>query len=242
MTINEYLKRIEKTKSELAKDLRLSRPTLNQYIEIFEAGQKIENERYDIIFNRLFNDESLNKEQFQRRLESVKALLERDSKYNIGDLLPEEADLVARIHNNMIQDLSKEHSNSKIYDFILLLINNYRSNDIIRELACYFSDLNSESDISMISDESKAYYAYFYKHFRVIKDSCPIYDEREYQSFLNRRVEITSERRERRSITTKLIQDRMKKILEKIEREYKEKGVDASEEEMMSEVIRRLKQ
>ena len=106
MNINEYLKKIEKTKIELARDLNLSRPTLNQYIELYESGHKIENDRYDIIFNSLFSNENISRTQFDAKVDSVKLLLERDKKYEIGNLSPNAADWVARIHNSIVQDMS----------------------------------------------------------------------------------------------------------------------------------------
>ncbi len=54
------------------------RPTLNQYIELFETGKKIENERYNIIFKRLFSDRSVSKELFNQKMRAVKFLLERE--------------------------------------------------------------------------------------------------------------------------------------------------------------------
>ena len=53
-------------------------PTLNQYIELFETGKKIENERYNIIFKRLFSDRTASKELFDQKMKAVKFLLERD--------------------------------------------------------------------------------------------------------------------------------------------------------------------
>lgn len=253
MNINNFLKRIGLTKVELARELNLSRPTLNQYIELYESDHKIENERYAIIFNRLFSDDEITREQFDRLMDSVKFLLERDRKYDIGNLKPEDADLVARIHNRLISDITnnedgddgssvgKAQSSAKVYDTILLLLNNYHSNTIMRELAGYFSDLNTDSDLSRLSDESKAYYAYFYSFFHPIVDHAPKLDKVQFELFLKRREEIKKQKEQSRANKTKNIRDRMKKTIDEVEREFRKNGIDASEEEIVAEVIRKMK-
>ena len=137
--------------------------------------------------------------------------------------------------------MSKELWNNKVYDTIIKFIYSYRTNVIIRELAEYFSDLNSDSDLSDLTVESKAYYAYFYKCFHEIIDKTPDFDEKEYELFLKRRAENINDRKRLSDSITKNIQVRMQKILEEVELEFKQKGVDASEEEMMSEVVRLMK-
>ena len=242
MNINEYLKKIEKTKVELAKELNISRPTLNQYIELFESGHKIENERYEIIFRRLFSADKMTREQFDTQMKSVRFLLERDRKYDIDNLKPESADIVVRIHNCIVHDMSSENWNNKVYDAILILLKNYRTNTIMRELAGYFTDLNSDSDLSDLSYETKAYYAYYYECLRKILEKAPEYDENKFNCFVKRKEEISIQKKKNRDKATKSIQDRLQKILEDVEFEFKEKEIDVSEDEMMNEVIRRMKQ
>lgn len=242
MNIKDFLKSIAKTKSELAKDLELSRPTLNQYIEMYETGKKIENERYNIIFDRLFSDEEMTRKQFDINLASVKFLLERDRKYDIGNLNPEDADMVARIHNKMIQDLGKNNWNKKVYDTILILLENYRSDTVMNELACYYSDLNSNSDLSDLSEKNKTYYSYYNMVLGKIEDKEPKYNDDEYKQFLRRRDEIREEKRESIDLKSKKIRRKMQQILADVEKEFIQKKEDVSEYEIMHEVIRRMKQ
>lgn len=241
MNINNYLKRIDVTKVDLAKELKLSRPTLNLYIEQFELGKKIENERYDIIFNRLFSNEKMERAEFDKRLESVKFLLDRDKRYDIGRLSPESADMVSRIHNMLIEDLSDNQWNKKVYDAIIILLDNYRENSLLKEIACYYSDLNSDSDLTGLDEKSKAYYSYFNKCIRGVEAKPPKFDLDEYELFLDRKKEIKNKRDERNRNKTKNIQQLMKKIIGEVDKEYKEKGVELSEEEMLGEVIRRIR-
>ena len=240
MSINQYLKILGKTKSELAEELGISRPTLNQYIELYETGQKIENERYDIIFKRLFSDKQANRDLFEKKLISIKNLMERDKKYDIGCLEPEAADLVARIHNNMVHDMSKGEWSKKVYDAVLILLARYNDYPIMRELAGYFSDLNSDSDLSGLSEESKAYYAYYYKCFREIRDNPPKYDPNIYNEFLTRKEELAREREERKKNKKKKVQDRLDSVVKEVLSEFQKSGIEATEDEIMNEVVRRM--
>ena len=241
MNISQYLKTIGKTKTELADELGLSRPTLNQYIELFENGNHIDNERYDIIFNRLFSDGIENKELFDRKIESIKILLERDRKYDIGLLSPEAADLVAKIHNIMVSDLSTNDWNRKVYETVIAFLTRYRDDVVFRELSGYFSDLNFDTDLSELSDISKAYYSYFYKCFRAVVKEQPSFDEEGYEAFLERRSQLIQARAKRNSLKSDSIKAMINNTLKDVEKDFLENGIEASEEEMIAELLRRMR-
>ncbi len=241
MNINTFLKKIKKTKTELALELGISRPTLNQYIEMYENGNDIENERYNIIFQRLFSNFDTNREAFDRQLESIKFLLERDRRYDIGTLDPEAADIVARIHNKMVADMSERQWGKKIYDAILILLSQYRIQPVMRELMGYFSDLNSDSDLDNLPDESKAYYSYYYKVFREIVNNPPVYNEEEYESFLKRKAEISKQRMHENDQMAENVKKVINDTLMEVQLDYQTKGIEASENEIMNEIFRRIK-
>lgn len=240
MNINQYLKSIGKTKSELATELEISRPTLNQYIDIYETGQKIENERYNIIFSRLFSNQQAGRDLFERKLYSIKSLLERDKKYDIGSIEPGAADLVARIHNNMVNDMSKGEWDAKVYDWIIILLSRYRDYPIMRELAGYFSDLNSDSDISELAESSKAYYAYYYECFKRIRENPPEYNPEMYNEFLSRKEQLKKEREERNKALDEKVQKRLDGVVKDVMDEFQKKGIDVTEDEILNELARRM--
>lgn len=241
MNIGKYLKSIGITKTDLAKELGLSRPTLNLYIDQFESGKKIENERYDIIFTRLFSERVVSKELFDHKMDAVRFLLERDKKYDIGSLKPEAADMVARIHNIMVNDLSRDGWNKKVYDTIIIFLSRYRSDDIFNELSGYFSDLNSDYDLSEISEHTMAYYSYFYNCFNTIISEQPVLDLEKYDAFLRRRAQLSEERAKRNAKKSDNIKAMLNSKLKEVELEYQETGVDISEEELLSELVRRMR-
>lgn len=241
MNISKYLKDIGKTKTELAEELGLSRPTLNLYIELFEEGKRIENERYDIIFDRLFSGRLVNRELFDRKMESVKFLLERDRRYDIGLLSTEAADIVAKIHNIMVDDLSTDGWDRKVYDAVIVFLTRYREDIVFHELSKYFSDLNSDSDLSDISELSKAYYSQFYSFFRYIVNEHPQLDLDNYGAFLVRRSQLSKERAKRNAQRTENIKELISDKLKEVERDFLENGIDASEEELITELVRRMR-
>ena len=241
MNIGCYLKSIGKTKTELAKELGLSRPTLNLYIDQFESGIKIDNERYDIIFNRLFSECVASKDLFDHKMDAVRFLLERDKKYDIGSLKPEAADMVARIHNIMVNDMSRDGWNKKVYDTIIIFLSRYRDDDIFNELSGYFSDLNSDFDLSELSEHTMAYYSYFYNCFNTILSNHPVLNMEMYDAFLRRREQLSDERAKRNAQKTDNIKAILNSKLREVELEYQENGVDISEEELLSELVRRMR-
>ena len=75
--IKQYLKDVGITQKEFAERIGLSRPTLDTYIEMYEHGQAIPKERYDIIFKRLFDNENNSANIFFDNLQNLEALLKR---------------------------------------------------------------------------------------------------------------------------------------------------------------------
>ena len=239
MNISQYLKSIGKTKTQLADELGLSRPTLNLYIEQFESGKKIDNERYDIIFKRLFLDRIESKELFEQRMDAVRFLLERDKKYDIGSLSPEAADTVARVHNIMVNDMSSNDWNRKVYDTVIAFLTRYRTDEFFRELSGYFSDLNSDSDLSGISEQTKTYYSCFYKCFRELINH-PVLDIDEYEAFLKRRTQLSKDRAKKNAQRTENIKKIINDKIAEVEQEFLENGIELSEEELLTELVRRV--
>ena len=60
MNIRKLLQKNGLTLFSFAELLNISRPTLNSYIKIFESGSSIPNEKFQIIFEELFNQDLSN--------------------------------------------------------------------------------------------------------------------------------------------------------------------------------------
>ena len=236
--IKQYLKDVGITQKELAERIGLSRPTLDTYIEMFEGNQTIPKERYDIIFNRLFGSKKVSEEEFEKKLQQVENLLNRDRKYGTSDLNPEAADYVSSIVRNMTKDLKLENWNQDVYIFINILISNYRKNEVFQQLVEYFMYLNNIRKIELIEEKQKPYFANIYKAFHGLIENPDIYAEKDYQDFLNRCEEIREEKNKRNSERKNNLKNRIQDMVA----EYEKKGIDLSEEEIVEAIKNQLVQ
>lgn len=230
--IKQYLKDMGITQKEFAERIGLSRPTLDTYIEIFESGQTIPKERYDIIFRRLFERENYSAEEFVKSFQQVESLLIRDQKYGTSDLKPEAADYVSLIVQNMNKDLKSAGWNKDVYTFINILISNYRKNEIFTQLVEYFIYLNDIRSIDTIEDNQIPYFANIFRAFHSLTENPRAYDEQDYQNFLKRCIEIRDEKEKQTSEQ----KDRIKERIQNMVADYKKKGIELNEEEIIEAI------
>lgn len=231
--IKQYLKEVGITQKEFAERIGLSRPTLDTYIEMYENGQTIPKERYDIIFKRLFDCNNHSSEEFNKNLQQVENLLNRDKKYGTSDLEPEAADYVSLIIRNMNKDLKMADWNKDVYTFINILISNYRENEIFKQLVEYFIYLNGIRSVETIKEDQIPYFANIFRAFRSLTENPSVYDEQDYQNFLNRCFEISESKKKVKDKRKNKLKERIQDMIAK----YESKGVELSEEEII-EVIK----
>lgn len=230
--IKQYLKDVGITQKEFAERIGLSRPTLDTYIEIFESGQTIPKERYDIIFRRLFDSDNDSAEEFAKNLQQIENLLRRDQKYGTSDLEPEAADYVSLIVRNMNRDLKIEDWNKDVYTFINLLISNYRKNEIFLQLVEYFIYLNGIRSVETIKEKQIPYFANIFRAFHGLAEDSSVYDEQDYQGFLMRCFEIREDKKKRTDKRKSKLKERIQNMIA----EYDKKGIDLNEEEIVEAI------
>lgn len=235
--VKQYLKEVGLTQKDFAERIGLSRPTLDAYIDMYESGQTIPKERYDIIFKKLFDVEDCSSERFNEKLLQVEGLLSRDKRFGTSDLEPEAADYVSLIVRNMHADFKEPDWSKDIYTFINILIKNYRDNEIFKHLAEYFVYLNGRRNVETIKESQKPYFANIYKTLRNLTDNPNRYDEEDYKAFLGRCEEIRESKKQRNNEQKERIRERVQKMIS----EYEEKGVDLSEEEIVEVLKEQLK-
>lgn len=235
-SIKQYLKEVGITQKVLAERIGLSRPTLDTYIDLYESGQTIPKERYDIIFKRLFEGGNLSAEDFEIKLQQAEGLLERDQKYGTIDLEPEAADYVSAIIRNMNKDLRQENWNEDVYIFINILISNYRNNEIFNQLVEYFIYLNGIRETDTIKEKQIPYFANMFRAFRNLVDNSDAYEEQDYKKFLNRCAEIREHKKKAANEKENTIKDRLQQLIS----EYEKKGIDLSEEELIEAISNQI--
>lgn len=216
MNIKLTLKKYGITLTDFARAIFISRPTLNIYIEEFEDKGTLPDERYSILFNKLFK-EAKNKEEFESYMHSYNNLLAKEKILNTYDLPPEKSDMISLIIEAMRRDLKNEESNENIYKFILFIISSYTSLTIFEELANYFLSLNSVIDFNELNKDQQDKVIRIYSLISLYTGTQYNIDYQSWRrKFINRVKEITKEREQ----TAASISDDLKKrIDEEIKRQ-----------------------
>lgn len=230
MDIKRYLKKIEVTQTELAKQLHLSRPTLDSYIVQYEETNTLSKEKFKIIFDKLFGGDELTKQAFMRTLLEFADLITQDEKYEVSELEPRDTDLFMSVVANMRRDMQEENHSSNVYRFINMIISNYHREGIFQQVADYFLFLNgliSENEISEGQKESLAYLYNSFSHFP--NDQRPYDYEYTYEKLLCRREEIQLEK----DLKTKKQKEMTKRLMEQVHSRIdamQKNGIDVTDE------------
>ena len=164
MEIKKQLKDLNVKLSALASELRISRSTLNSYIDSFEKGQVIPHGEYQRIFEYLFSDGEINSLVFACRIDYVKRVM-------LAEVKPETE---KAIQNNAQEDtvktindiLSSEPLETPFVDFITLFIKN-KEKDLVRAICLYFNFTNGflDLEVNTPTDRDKALFSQLAKTF-----------------------------------------------------------------------------
>ena len=217
MNIKKKLKdEIKINLSEFAKELEISRPTLNSYIEMFERGEKISSDKHQLIFEKLFTNESITRDQFNEILNRYHRLLERDKILGTLDYDVKTTDLMASIIDKIKKDIDEKDYDEDIYTFINILIRSYKKEKTFLRLAKYFLYLNGSKSVSEIQDDEKAFISNCYKFLSAERDKKLSYNEEDFNKFLNRIVEIKAANdKDKKNASRNLMENQLKKMLDK---------------------------
>lgn len=160
MEIKRQLKNLDVKISRLAQGLGISRPTLDSYIECYESGQQIPNERYRKIFEYLFSDEVDSTIEFAKRFDYVKRIFLQTE----GADSSQSKDQWMR---NNISDFAHEVGiEDGMLAFVNLLISN-RNVDLVQAISDYFNYVNGFKQYNDCaeSDKHKAIFSWLFKIF-----------------------------------------------------------------------------
>lgn len=220
--IKEKLKHYGLTLSAFAERLNISRPTLDNYIRLYEIGLELPNKKYTTIFNSLFSSDSMSVSEFYDTLDSVTYLLTRDSNLGISGMDMESSDLLSDIVDVSRRDLYREEHDIRLYQFILMLLNNYYQVPAFQHLVNYFLTLNGITDISDMTDDEKVSFSNYYPLFRAEAEKTLQLNSNNLKAFYSR-VKVLKEEKEH---NTELIRQQLLEIInERLERQLRQ-GVD----------------
>ncbi|WP_019554497.1 hypothetical protein [Propionispira raffinosivorans] len=190
MNVKNRLKELDVKLSYFANALEMSRPTLNAYISTFEKNETLPNEKYQLIFEKLFNDSINSKDDFNRILYKYHNLINRDKVLGTIEFDTKSTDLITSILSRIKVDLQQEDFEESVYIFINMLIGSYRREPIFKKFAAYFLYLNSNNDLLQISDNEKIFISHCYKIMSLEKENKLTLDEEYYEKFKKRVKEI----------------------------------------------------
>lgn len=224
MSIKLKLKQYEMTLKEFAKYLEISRPTLDSYISIYEKGGKLSREKYQFLFNALFSQGKLNKEEVHAIVTTFNRLIKKDIQNGLVDFGFQSTDLMTSIVERMKSDFESENFDEDIYVFINTLINTYKEEPILKKVITCISTMNGALSIDDMTLEEKKFSSNLYKLFIDDKNNALEYDEQSFNKFQNYVTRINKrKKRETEKIETEVKQKIEEEIKQKIEEEIKRK-------------------
>ncbi|MCT4631281.1 MAG: hypothetical protein N4A76_00925 [Firmicutes bacterium] len=208
MDIKLKLKEVGIKIGEFADALKITRPTLNNYIIAFESNEKISNSKYQFIFEQLFNNRIESKEEFEDMVKHFHKLLERDDLLGTLEFDVKKTDLMTKVIQRIKDDLEEEDYDENIYIFINMIIGNYRKERIFKEFSKYFLYLNDVYDISDIKESEKPFLSNCYKLMHKEKIENLETDNIYYEKFLERIKQIKVE-------SDKIAEEKLKEAVKK---------------------------
>lgn len=181
MEIKRQLKNLDVKISRLAQELGISRPTLDTYIEYYENGQQIPNERYREIFEYLFASETDSTIEFAKRFDYVKRTFLQS--YNSD----KRQSVEQSIRNNISMFADDLEASDELLEFINLLINNSKV-DLVQAIISYFNFVNGLKRFESVNveDKDKALFSHLYKIFAEYQSDTIQIDEESYEGFLEK--------------------------------------------------------
>ncbi len=185
MEIKRQLKNFDVRLSKFARELNISRPTLDSYIEYFEQGKPIPNEVCQQAFNSLFSTESLTAVEFAKKYDFVRRNILENYSANLSQCEKDEREI--KLSNNIISILHQKNIDLRLLEFVNLLITNAEKGQV-QALALYFNLVNGFVDIEKvdISAQNKAFFAKLYKIFAEYKSNSISYDDIYLQNLLRK--------------------------------------------------------
>jgi hypothetical protein len=222
--VKEKLKHYGLTLSAFSERLNISRPTLDSYIRLYEAGQELPNKKYSSLFNTLFGSGDLSSSEFNDMLDRFTYLLTRDNTLGISGLDMQSSDILSNIVEISRRDLYRDEHDIRLYQFITMLLNNYYTVPVLQHLASYFLTLNGITDISEITNDEQIAFSNYYPMFKSEIEKTMTLDEANLMKFYNRTREIKEKKEEDAEEIRRQILDI---INERIERHLRQ-GVDIS--------------
>lgn len=195
MNIKEFLRKNSLTLTEFSTLINLSRPTLNNYINLFEEKKDLPNENYDKLFKILFKKEEYNKKELLTIIKQNLNLINSDE----APLYTEENKaLMGKIIEKMQQDLKGENADNSLYKFINSSLSNYNKDNLLTCCIRYFLYLNGLKNLDEATTSEKIFFSHFFTLMTKMKslesNNSLTFDSEGFDNFKKRIYEIKEKR------------------------------------------------
>ena len=190
MDIKAILKYNQINLSKFSEILKISRPTLNNYISDFETSKCIPNKFYDRIFKELFNT-SLSIIEFHQTINKWENIISNNLKEDTH-FSNENIELMEAIIKKMKDDMKGKKEPLLLYKFINSILYTYNVDNILTGYINYILYLNSLKDISTMNENEKILISNIFSIMNKYSSSTLTYNEDGFESFL-KRVKIIQE-------------------------------------------------
>ena len=192
MDVKQILRENNVPLSKFADDFKISRNTAMMYISKYEQGEKIPKEKYQIVFDRLFDLRNIDK--FELNYASLKHLIQRDEYNGILELSPKMTDAVMSIFNNIIATIDNNTMDDNLIYFLEACIYNYSRENVFKTLAKYFYCFNNytEEKYYQLPEEERAVFTNYFKVFTMQKQGFLDIDQRIESMLVSRLAEINT--------------------------------------------------
>lgn len=165
-SIKAYIKACNETVSSVAERLRLSRPTFDTYINLYETGLPIPKERYQKLFEQLFQEEPLPQSVFKERLIMCTSIIERNMDYEKITYIAKQSDRTSQLFERIHYGVENKILDDDALEFLDLFVSEY-SNDYYYNLVQYFLHEDMHRGMDHIIDIRESYSSYYnYLHER----------------------------------------------------------------------------
>ena len=193
MDIKEQLKSIDVKISKLATGLEISRPTLDSYIDIYERGDKIPNDKYQEIFDYLFSGENSTPIEFAQKYDYVKKIMLADVKKRLAD--DKNAKRRAFLSGSISACANDATISVESLELVYILLRS-SNNEMVHLLSEYFCLTNGITDWSgkKMNEKEKSFFSSLSIFFNRFKEGKLTVDDDELSKLLEKNEEMTGHR------------------------------------------------
>ena len=189
--IKYQLKSLDVKISKLASGLEISRPTFDAYVDLYENDREIPNEKYQEIFDYLFQDEIISPIDFAQKYDYVKRVyIEKEQNDKQED--NKRRTFLSHSISKYAYDTSADMESLEFL-YLILRSSDKPSIKLLAEYICLSNGITDFTD-KELTDEQKAYFSSISKFFEDYKNNVLTIDEERIEALLRRNEEMVKRR------------------------------------------------